>query len=327
MNREEMIKYLEPEMARVTGMMEASLASDIGLLNMTNKSIMSHGGKRLRPLLALLAAKVCSGGHVTEDTIRFAAAVELLHNATLLHDDVADNSTSRRGVPTTMSLLGGRAAVLLGDFWLVKAMERVLQSESGDNNVIRIFAKTLSNLAEGEMLQLQKASGADTTEADYYRIIFNKTASLFETAALAGAISVGAEDERKKAAKEFAYNLGMAFQIKDDIFDYEADESIGKPVGQDLHEQKITLPLLGALNNLSAEAAADVRGKVSRIHDNPDYQKEIVDIVKNNGGMEYATAKLNDFVDKALISLRVFPDSRDKDCLKELAVYTAIRTK
>ena len=239
-------KRLQAELDQVNKLILDSLESDIELLNRTNRALLDHPGKQLRPILALLVARAI-GGRVNDDTLRFAAASELLHNATLLHDDVADGSAERRGRPTVMSLLGSRASVLLGDFWLVRAVARILEASRESNRVIRIFADTLADLAEGEMLQLQKASAGDTQEADYQRIIYNKTASLFVAAALSAAISAQATPAQEEAVRSYAENLGMAFQIKDDIFDYQENASIGKPVGQDLQEQKITLPLLGAL--------------------------------------------------------------------------------
>ena len=244
-------EYLKQDLEGVNALMGKSLSSDIALLDKTNKSVLAHSGKQIRPVLCLLAARACSGGFVTEDTLLYASAVELLHNATLLHDDVADDSPMRRGVPTVMSLLGGRASVLLGDYWLVKGMENILASANSSAKVIRIFAATLSDLAEGELLQLQKADTGDTLEQDYYKIIYNKTSSLFVAAATSGAMSVGASEEKMKAVRTYAKCLGQAFQIKDDIFDYLDNQQTGKPAGLDLKERKITLPLLGALKNVS----------------------------------------------------------------------------
>ena len=160
-------QYLEKDLARVNALMRTSLSSDIQLLDKTNMSLLEHSGKQLRPVLALLAARACSGGFVTEDTIHYAVATELLHNATLLHDDVADDSPTRRGRPTVMSLLGGRASVLLGDYWLVKAIDNVLVNKTSSSEVIKVFSRTLADLAEGEILQLQKADLGDTAENDY----------------------------------------------------------------------------------------------------------------------------------------------------------------
>ncbi|MCQ2145886.1 MAG: polyprenyl synthetase family protein [Bacteroidales bacterium] len=327
MDIKQLREYLGEDLVKVEKLIRESLRSDIDLLNYTNDSILSHSGKQLRPILTLLMGRICSGGHVTVDTIGFAAATELLHNATLLHDDVADKSTVRRGRPTVMSILGGPASVLIGDFWLVKAMDNVLSSKLHSTDVIKIFARTLSDLAEGEMLQLQKAERGDTDENDYIRIIYNKTASLFVTAAESAAISVGASAEQQNAAKAFATALGIAFQIKDDIFDYSDSEEIGKPVGIDLLEQKITLPLLGALGNVDKDKQAEIRKMVSGMAEHPENVSIVRDFVKANGGVEYAEKKLDEYISKAIIALRVFPDSPDKECLKAMAQYVGIRQK
>ncbi len=316
-------KRLQAELDQVNKLILDSLESDIELLNRTNRALLDHPGKQLRPILALLVARAI-GGRVNDDTLRFAAASELLHNATLLHDDVADGSAERRGRPTVMSLLGSRASVLLGDFWLVRAVARILEASRESNRVIRIFADTLADLAEGEMLQLQKASAGDTQEADYQRIIYNKTASLFVAAALSAAISAQATPAQEEAVRSYAENLGMAFQIKDDIFDYQENASIGKPVGQDLQEQKITLPLLGALQ-AAPEQEASVRRMVTQIGEHPEYQMEIVAFVKARGGMDYAVARLDEYVDKAIAALDVLPQGEDRQALADLARFVSER--
>ena len=254
-----------------------------------------------------------------------AAASEMLHNATLLHDDVADDSSSRRGAPTVKSLLGDRASVLLGDFWLVRAVELILHTPSCKDQGIFIFAKTLSDLAEGEMLQLEKAGSADTTESDYLRIIYNKTASLFEAAAVTGALSAKAPEAYREAIRTYAVNLGLAFQIRDDMFDYADDEGIGKPVGIDLKEQKITLPLLGALATVPAEEASRIRDRVRNIGQHPEDVEEIRTWVRNSGGMAYAARKLEEYIDRACTALETLPASEAREWLFKLAHYTAER--
>ena len=320
-------KYIETEWSAVQEKISSALLSDIDLLNSTNKSILSNSGKQLRPLLAILFARLCTDGNPSEATIRYAAASELLHNATLLHDDVADDSSQRRGVPTIMSLMGPSVSVLVGDYWLVKAMQLILQSAQTDVRAIKIFSKTLSDLAEGEMLQLQKAQKGDTTEDDYTRIIYNKTASLFEAACLSAVVSVGADAAAEKAAADYSVALGLAFQIKDDILDYAGTESVGKPLGVDILEQKITLPLLGALASVSPEDEARVRGMISDIAGHPEHRDEIVRFVKENGGLEYAERRLGEYVEKAVAALAVFNDSPEKDFLVQLAYFTAKRDK
>ena len=317
-------EYLGKDWTLVKEKIETSLMSDIALLNSTNSSILSNSGKQLRPLLALLIARACSGHQISEATVRYAAASELLHNATLLHDDVADNSEQRRGVPTIMSLMGPSVSVLVGDYWLVKAMELILGSSEGDHLVIKIFSKTLSDLAEGEMLQLQKAQSGDTCEDDYLRIIYSKTASLFEAACVSAAISVNASDEYQKAARDYAVALGIAFQIKDDILDYSGTESVGKPLGVDILEQKITMPLLGAMKNAPTEEAR-IRSLVKGIVDHPENRDDIVAFVKDNAGLEYAVQQLDKYVAQAVEALSVLPSCVERVLLQDLAYFTAKR--
>ncbi len=319
-------EYLAQDWTAVQERIGSALNSDIGLLNSTNGMILSHSGKQLRPLLSLAMARACSPGtQIPDASVRYAAASELLHNATLLHDDVADESEQRRGAPTIMSLMGPSVSVLVGDYWLVKAVELVLDASDGDMRVIRLFSKTLSDLAEGEMLQLQKAQNGDTDEDDYLRIIYNKTASLFEAACVSAAISVGASESYEKAARDYAVSLGLAFQIKDDILDYSGTDSVGKPLGVDILEQKITMPLLGAFVNAGAGEEERVRGMVRDIVDHPEYRDEIVAFVKENGGLEYSVRQLDKYVGQAVEALSVLPDSREKEMLVELAYFTAKR--
>jgi octaprenyl-diphosphate synthase len=321
-------EYLGAEWTAVQGRIAGSLESDIELLDQTNRSILSHAGKQLRPMLALLAARACSAdGHASEATVRYAAAAELLHNATLLHDDVADDSDQRRGVPTIRSLMGPTVSVLLGDYWLVKAMELILGEHEADSKVIRIFSKTLSDLAEGELLQLQKAQSGDTVEEDYLRIIYSKTASLFEASCVSAALSVGASEDAVEAMRAYSVALGRAFQIKDDLLDYDGTESVGKPLGVDILEQKMTMPLLGALVNAGPQEDNRVRALVKDIVGHPEHRDEIVAFVKANGGMEYASERLDFYVNQAVEALAVLPESFEKTLLVKLARYTANREK
>ena len=238
---------------------------------------------------------------------------------------MADDSDKRRGVPTIRSLMGPSVSVLVGDYWLVKAMELILASGESDTRVIRIFSKTLSDLAEGEMLQLQKAQKGDTDIFDYLKIIYDKTASLFEAACVSAAVSVGACEAYEKAAKDYAVALGLAFQIKDDILDYSGTESVGKPLGVDILEQKITMPLLGAMANAGLDREAGIREMVRNIAGHPEYRDEIVSFVKANGGLEYAEKALDGYVNEAVRALEVLPDSYEKKCLEALAYFTGNR--
>jgi octaprenyl-diphosphate synthase len=278
----------------------------------------------MRPVLSLLAAGACGG--IKPDSIRFAAAAEMIHNATLLHDDVVDGASLRRGRPTVMSILNGPASVLVGDYWLVKAIRCILDAERYSERVIRLFSKTLSDLAEGELLQLQKASNADTTREDYIHIIYSKTASLFEAAVLSGAVSADAPEEWTAALAGYARNLGLAFQIKDDIFDYTGGEVLGKPVGIDLTEQKITLPLLCALETVSEEEASTVRSLVGQISDMPDLAVRVRDFVMERGGVPLAVKVMEKYIDEAVFCLAELPETEEKSYLAKIARFVGERT-
>lgn len=315
--------YLVGPMQEVSTLLETSLESDIGLLDATNRSLLSQGGKLMRPMLSLLSAGACGG--INADSVRFAAASELIHNATLLHDDVVDGASVRRGKPTVMSILNGPASVLVGDFWLVKAIRCILDADRYGERAIRLFSKTLSDLAEGEMLQMQKASDCDTTREDYFRIIYSKTASLFEAAALSGAVSAEAPEEWTAALAVFARNLGLAFQIKDDIFDYTGGDALGKPVGIDLREQKITLPLLCALDSAPEEAPA-IRTLVGQISDHPGLADNVRSFVLDHGGVEKAVEEMDKYIAEAVFCLEELPQSPEKSYLAELARFVGERT-
>ena len=315
--------YLVGPMQEVSTLLEISLKSDIALLDATNRSLLSQGGKLMRPMLSLLSAGACGG--INADSVCFAAASELIHNATLLHDDVVDGASVRRGKPTVMSILNGPASVLVGDFWLVKAIRCILDADRYSERAIRLFSKTLSDLAEGEMLQMQKASDCDTTREDYIRIIYSKTASLFEAAALSGAVSAAAPEEWTAALAGFARNLGLAFQIKDDIFDYTGGDALGKPVGIDLREQKITLPLLCALDSAPEEAPA-IRTLVGQISDHPELADNVRSFVLGHGGVEKAVAEMDEYIAEAVFCLEELPQSPEKSYLADLARFVGERT-
>lgn len=316
--------YLQPQLDKVESVIEDALRSDVSLLEATNRSLRENPGKMMRPSLAVLCAAAV--GAPNEDTIKFAAAAELLHNATLLHDDVVDCASERRGRPTVASFLNPHASVLIGDYWLVKAVNTILGASQNTDRVTRIFAATLGHLAEGELIQMEKAVKGDTTQQDYERIIYCKTASLFEASALSAAVSVNSPEESVKALGEFARLLGMAFQVKDDWMDYAAGEdALGKPVGIDLKEQKITQPLLSALEG--ADNEADIRGKVVRIADNPELGREVLEFVRSRGGIEKSALKVDEFIGKAIGQLDFLPEGPAKDRLVTIARYVGERGK
>ena len=318
--------YLKPGMEQVEALILASLRSDVALLESTNRSLREHRGKMLRPMLALLTAGAC--GQANDATLHYAAAVELLHNASLIHDDVVDRASERHGMPSVASLLDNSSATLVGDFWLVRCLRLVLSASVEPNRVLNIYADTLGAMAEGELLQLEKSGTGDTTEADYLRILYGKTASLFESAALSAAISVGADDATVRLVGDFGRSLGLVFQIKDDIMDYASGaDALGKPVGIDLREQKITQPLLCALEDAAPSEAADIRSKVVRIADEPALEDEVRRFVRERDGVQKAAALLDERVEKTIGLLAGLPETKEKTYLAALARYAASREK
>ena len=320
MSRQEIIEFLGSDWDRVLDLIRDRLHSDVALLEDTNGRILSNAGKLLRPMIALLIARAIAVPN--GDSVSCAAAAELLHNATLIHDDVADESAERRGRPTLSALLGPGPAVLVGDYWLARAVGLIVDTEHRDP-MIRAFAKTLTDLAEGEMLQLEKASACDPREEDYLRIIHCKTASLFVAAAESAALSVDADPARREAAIAYGAALGIAFQIKDDILDYAGSETLGKPVGVDLKEQKITLPLLEALAGSPREA--EIRALVREIPSHPEHCDAIRRFVAERGGVEKAARRLAEWVERAVRALDAFPDGPAKEYLAEIARFNQFR--
>lgn len=322
MTREDVIKYLGKDWSAVMELMRTALHSDVALLDTTNESISSSSGKMLRPMISLLMARAI--GSTNDDSCRYAAACEMLHNATLMHDDVADESAERRGRPTVSAMLGPSAAVLVGDFWLSKAVDLAANSQHFVK-VVKILSKSLTDLAEGELYQMEKTFSCDTTETDYYRIIRCKTASLFEAAGVTAACSVDASEEMTAAAREFTLSYGIAFQIKDDILDYTGTDELGKPLGVDIREKKITLPLLGAMQSLPESGQSRIRTMVSEVDTHPEYCRELRDFTVSSGGIGYASARLDEFVARAIAALEPLPESQAKSYLEQIARQNAYR--
>ncbi len=317
-------QYLSPHWEMVLSSMSKVLESDIELLNKSNDYIFSNAGKMLRPMLALLVAKLCNNGQLNDDCISFASASELLHNATLLHDDVADDSPLRRGKPTIMSEMGAKASVLIGDYWLVKSIEKIIESPKHGTKAMVLFSKTLSDLAKGEMLQLEKAVLGDTDIDTYLRIIYYKTVSLFEATVATSALAVEADQVKTKAVINYILNLGYAFQIKDDILDYSTSSQTGKPVGIDIKEKKITIPLLLALSSVSEQKEKEIRAKV-QFSDNEEVANEIMTFVLENEGVEKAEKELDRYVELAVKELEIFEESLERRFLEEIALFVSKR--
>lgn len=298
-----------------------SLQTDIPLLRKANDFVLEHGGKKLRPLFTMLIARAL-GRPCNEHVISCAAAAELLHTATLMHDDVVDNAAVRRGVPTMKALFTPTTAVLLGDFWLARAMALII--DHPDKRVLHRFARCFDDLARGEMLQLEHSRKADATEEDYRQIIFCKTASLFEASMVSAACSVEAGDEEVECCRAYASHVGLAFQMMDDILDYSPELSIGKPTGQDILEKKITLPLFG----LFARAPKSVSREIRRRMKAPDAQlvKDVFALVRQYDALGYAREVLDCEVRQAVEALAPLPESEAKTFLERLAGQMAVRT-
>lgn len=314
-------KFLGQSWSDFQDLFAGSLRSDIPLLDKANAYMLGHGGKKLRPTFTLLVAQAL-GGPCNGSVIRCAAASELLHTATLLHDDVADNAPTRRGAPTVMALYSPTTAVLLGDFWLSRAMDLII--DHPDKRVLKIFSKCLGDLARGEMLQLEKARRADATEEDYGRIIYCKTTSLFEAAIVSAACSVGAGENEIESCRSYAYHIGQSFQMMDDILDYSPELSIGKPTGHDILEKKITLPLFGLFANAPKSVSREIRRRML----DPDERlsADAIALVKQYDGLGYARERLDREIALAVSALAPLPESESKTYLEKMAALMAVRT-
>lgn len=298
-----------------------------------NNYLIENAGKQLRPILSLLAAK--ASGDVNRTNYYCAAVSEMLHTATLLHDDVADDGDLRRGVPTVKAIFGQAASILAGDFWLAKSLE--LLTHCG-TNVLSCFTDAVERLSVGELIQMEKSEMLDTSKEDYYTIISGKTASLFVAAIKSGALAAGAEDEHVEALSTYAYELGVAFQIRDDIFDYAPSMDTGKCKGADIRERKITLPLLCAMDGATDLEREQIRESISRIESSfakggPDSGQEqgIVDqvnrFVEKYNGIAKAQQTLEEHSKKAVEALAVLPPSTARERLVQLAEYVGTREK
>lgn len=310
------------EFARFNEEFESSLRSETKRLQAAIEQILRSTGKHVRPLLVLLSAKTC--GSVTDCTINSAVFLELLHTATLIHDDVVDETRERRGVPSLNAIFDNRVAVLTGDYILSTALIRSIQT--GDLRIIGIISNLGRDLSEGEIKQMETADESILDESCYLQVIYKKTATLLSACTAIGAISAGADKQTIEAMKKFGENIGYAFQIRDDIFDYYKESNIGKPTGNDIREGKVTLPLLYALKQESVKA-----GTMLEIVLTKDFTDEHIDqlilFAKEQGGIEYAKKRMTDFRNEAVRALDIFPNSPSRRALIDLADYIILRDK
>ena len=302
---------------------QGAMSSKVALLNRITYYIVNRKGKQMRPMFVFLVAKMVSGGGMSERTYRGASVIELIHTATLVHEDVVDDSNKRRGFFSINALWKNKIAVLVGDYLLSKGL--LLSIDNGDFDLLRIISVAVREMSEGELLQIEKARRLDITEEVYYEIIRQKTATLIAACCAMGACSVLPEEtEIIEKMRLFGEYIGMAFQIKDDLFDY-TDDAIGKPTGIDIKEQKMTLPLIYTLNNCSEDEKKWLINSVKKHNKDKKRVKEVIAFVKQQGGLEYATYKMKDFQQRALKLLDDFPVSDYKNALVLMVNYVIDR--
>lgn len=300
-----------------------SMSSRVALLNRITYYIVNRKGKQMRPMFVFLVAKMVSGGRVEERTYRGASVIELIHTATLVHDDVVDDSNKRRGFFSINALWKNKIAVLVGDYLLSKGL--LLSIDNSDFDLLRIISVAVREMSEGELLQIEKARRLDIVEAVYYEIIRQKTATLIAACCAMGACSVVPDaEEIIEKMRLFGEYIGMAFQIKDDLFDY-TEESIGKPTGIDIKEQKMTLPLIYTLNNCAEKERKWIINSIKNHNKDKKRVKEIINFVKQKNGLIYAEDKMREFQQKALEILSDFPDSEYKTALTLMVNYVIDR--
>ncbi|NQY07176.1 MAG: polyprenyl synthetase family protein [Flavobacteriaceae bacterium] len=301
-----------------------SMSSKVALLNRITHYIVNRKGKQMRPMFVFLVAKMVSGGTVNDRTYRGASVIELIHTATLVHDDVVDDSNRRRGFFSINALWKNKIAVLVGDYLLSKGL--LLSIDNGDFDLLRIISVAVREMSEGELLQIEKARKLDITEEVYYEIIRQKTATLIAACCGLGACAVNGSEEEVEIMRKFGELIGMAFQIKDDLFDY-GEEKIGKPTGIDIKEQKMTLPLIHVLNNCSQKERSWLINSIKNHNKNTKRVKEVIAFVKANNGLEYAITKMKAFQEEALTLIQDYPESEYKKSLILMVNYVIDRKK
>lgn len=311
------------EMQRFEEHFKSSMKSNTPLLDKITHYIIKRKGKQMRPMFVFLSAKLF--GEVKEPSYTAASLIELLHTATLVHDDVVDDAYRRRGFFSINALWKNKIAVLVGDYLLSRGL--LMSVETGSFELLRIVSQAVREMSEGELLQIEKARKLDITEEIYFEIIRRKTASLIAACCEAGAASAGCSKEEQTRLRDFGEKVGIAFQIKDDLFDYGSDEEIGKPTGIDIKERKMTLPLIYALNNASSAEKRKMVNIVKNHNENPKKVQEVVDFVITSSGLKYAAERMMQYTNEALALLDPLPDSPSKRSLVALVHYTIERKK
>jgi len=322
MSVKEIMDPISSEMSEFEVRFRENMKSEVPMLDKVTHYVIRRKGKQMRPMFIFLTAKML--GNINDKTYDAATLVELLHTATLVHDDVVDDANERRGFFSVNALWKNKIAVLVGDYMLSKVL--TLSIEKNNADLLEIVARTVKEMSEGELLQIEKARKMDITEEVYFNVIKKKTASLIATCCEGGALSVARTDISEKM-RLFGETIGIAFQIKDDIFDYGTPDDIGKPTGLDIRERKMTLPLIYVLNTAPVDVKKTLINIVKNHNENPKKVKEAVDLVIKHGGIEYTHAKMLEYKGKALELLADIPNSEAKNAILGLVEYTTNRKK
>jgi octaprenyl-diphosphate synthase len=315
---------IKDEMDRFEPYFKASMQTKVPLLNLIMNYILRRKGKQMRPMFVFLSSKMLKQP-VSESTYTAASFIELLHTATLIHDDVVDEAYERRGFFSINALWKSKISVLIGDYFLSKGL--LLSVEKNEFELLKIVSVAVREMSEGELLQIQKSRKLNITEDIYFEIIRKKTAALIAACTASGAKSSGATDEIVEKMRLFGEYVGIAFQIKDDLLDYQSDGLIGKPKGNDLKERKLTLPIIYALQKASLKERSKILSDIKRNNKNKQKVQQIIDFAIQKGGIEYSHQKMMEYKDKAIDLLKDFPDNEAKDSLKDLVNYVVIRKK
>ena len=312
---------IETEMKRFTGYFNTTMKSKVSLLNVITNYILRRKGKQMRPMFVFLSAKL--SGDINESSFTAASLIELLHTATLVHDDVVDESFERRGYFSVNALWKSKVAVLLGDYLLAKGL--LLAVENKEYQLLEIVSNAVKEMSEGELLQIQKSRKLNISEDEYFEVIRKKTAALIAACCASGAKSVTDDPDIIAKMKQFGEYIGIAFQIKDDLFDYEKKGALGKPTGNDIKEKKLTLPLIYSLENASPGQKTSILRLIRHHNKNSQKVRDVIRFVKETGGIEYSEQRMNEYKNKALDILNEFPESDSRLSLQKLALYTASR--
>lgn len=322
-NLTQISKPIKNELDQFNSLFKDSLKSKVGIVDLVTKYILKQKGKKIRPLLVILSSKVAGG--VTERTYRGATLVELLHTATLVHDDVVDGAEKRRGLPSINAVWKNKVAVLMGDYLLSRGL--LIAVEGEDFDFLKVITNTVKRMSEGELLQIKKTQKLDIDEETYFRIISDKTASLLSTCCEIGALSTSENEEYTIAMRNFGEYLGLAFQIRDDILDYiGSTKIIGKTIGADIKDKKITLPLIYALKKAPKNESKQII-KLIKNGKKKNNISEILDFVKSYEGIEYANNVALNYSEKAINELSIFPNSESKLALEALVEFVTQRKK